>query len=250
MIRSRSSTSESASSSSIAGSVVGSNWQEAGEQPALVGVGADDERHPVRGAVAHRLRRGSVGRYSVPKVGPTTNAPRISVMPRRDHLVQRVDQLRGPGRHQRGRAVLARRRPSSVDEVVGEGRGDVGRPGPCRWPGSPKSPARTGPSAAGTASSVATACAPALSPKIVTLSGSPPNTAMLSRTHRSAMHQIAQEQVVRRSDARASTATTGPGSRAHRAGSSPRRRRSRAAPGRRRRRSGSPSCPGCSRRRG
>ena len=43
------------------------------------------------------------------------------------------------------------------------------------------------PLAAGTASSVATACAPALSPKIVTLSGSPPNTAMLSRTQRSAI---------------------------------------------------------------
>lgn len=41
--------------------------------------------------------------------------------------------------------------------------------------------------AAGTASNVATACAPALSPKIVTLSGSPPNTAMFSRTQRRAI---------------------------------------------------------------
>jgi hypothetical protein len=38
------------------------------------------------------------------------------------------------------------------------------------------------PAAAGTASSVAVMCAPALSPKMVTLSGSPPKLAMFSLT--------------------------------------------------------------------
>ncbi|CKT35105.1 Uncharacterised protein [Mycobacterium tuberculosis] len=42
------------------------------------------------------------------------------------------------------------------------------------------------PLAAGTANSVAVICAPALSPKMVTLPGSPPNSAMLSWTQRNA----------------------------------------------------------------
>ncbi|SKV12613.1 Uncharacterised protein [Mycobacteroides abscessus subsp. abscessus] len=42
------------------------------------------------------------------------------------------------------------------------------------------------PAADGTASSVFTACDPALSPKIVTLLGSPPKAPMLSCTHCSA----------------------------------------------------------------
>jgi len=42
------------------------------------------------------------------------------------------------------------------------------------------------PSAAGTASKAVTLMAPADSPKIVTLLGSPPKAAMLSRTHRNA----------------------------------------------------------------
>ena len=79
------------------------------------------------------------------------------------------------------------RTPSSAANCVGECRRAPRACPPCRWPGSPRSPARNRPLAAGTASRVATACAPALSPKIVTLSGSPPNTAMLSRTHRSAI---------------------------------------------------------------
>jgi hypothetical protein len=42
------------------------------------------------------------------------------------------------------------------------------------------------PDAAGTAINVATLLAPADTPPIVTCRGSPPNAAMLSRTHRSA----------------------------------------------------------------
>jgi hypothetical protein len=48
------------------------------------------------------------------------------------------------------------------------------------------------PLAAGTAIKVATAWAPALSPKMVTFSGSPPNTAIFSRTQRSASSRSAR----------------------------------------------------------
>ena len=180
MMRFRCAGSMSASRRSIIGSFVGSSFNEPGEQPALVGVGADDERHAVRLAL---------------RASPAPDQAAGS----------RCRRSGRPRRRRASRAVHARsaRRARSPDRLAGPPSPRARRP-PCVAPSSAANRRRTPPPrrvcptiplaglseiawakrplAAGTASSVATACAPALSPKIVTLSGSPPKTAMLSRT--------------------------------------------------------------------
>ena len=161
---------------------------------AFLGVGADDQRHPVRLAARASPRSDPAAgsrcrRWARPQ---TRRASRAD--PRRS-AVERVDQLGRPSRHHGVRAVvLARRR--AARRTGRRTRPPPPASGPCRLAGLSEIACAKSPLAAGTASSVATACAPALSPKIVTLSGSPPNTAMLSRTQLQRHHQIAQEQVV------------------------------------------------------
>ena len=97
-----------------------------------------------------------------------------------------VHQFGRPGGHQRVAASV----PAAPEQVGELRRRTRRRRRSCRTmplAGLSEIAWAKSPSAAGTASSVATACAPALSPKIVTLSGSPPNAAMLSRTQRSAI---------------------------------------------------------------
>ena len=99
-----------------------------------------------------------------------------------DQPVLGLHQLGRGYPHQRLGGILRCARPAGW-RIASRTRRQSPSTAPGRRPGFPRSPGRTGPSAAGTASNVAVMHAPALSPKMVTLSGSPPNRAMLSRIH-------------------------------------------------------------------
>ena len=158
--------------------------EEAGEQPALVSVGADDERHRVRRPGAHRLDR--VQRQILRAVGRADRERTEHVaLTLDDQPFQRGDEVGRPGGHQRLRGV-GFRQPQLRGEPAGILGGDpcIADHAACR---AFRDRLGKRPLASGMARSVATACAPALSPKIVTLSGSPPKAAMFSRTQRSAI---------------------------------------------------------------
>jgi hypothetical protein len=121
----------------------------------------------------------------VPNAGPTANAPGRSSVPRVSNRSSAVTSSLGlaaisAAAPSCGRAPSS---PANWSAKVAAASGDRTMPltGLCEMARAKR------PLACGTASSVATACAPALSPKIVTLSGSPPNTSTLSRTQRSAI---------------------------------------------------------------
>ena len=160
--------------------------EETAEQPGLLGVGADDQRHAVRLAARAWPRPDPAAGSPCPGWARPQTRRASRAGPCRTSRSKRVDQLGRAGRHHGVGAVLL-----ACAEQCGElslrTRPRSPECGPFRLAGLSEIAWANRPLAAGTASSVATACAPALSPKIVTLSGSPPNTAMLSRTQRSAI---------------------------------------------------------------
>ena len=100
--------------------------KEAGEEPALVGVGAHDERNAVRSAVPHRPHRIPGQELGVERRPDHERAAHLLHRVPHD-LFERVDQLRGPSGHHGGRAV-GRRHPEHTGQVVGERGGDLRRP--------------------------------------------------------------------------------------------------------------------------
>ena len=124
---------------------------------------------------------GSSGRKSSPHVGPTGAAPIMESM--LVVITTSHARTRSAGRAlSSAAAALSRLTPSSSINLPANSAAISGVPtipdaglSAIAWAKRPF--------ASGTASRVATACAPALSPKIVTLSGSPPKVAMFSRTH-------------------------------------------------------------------
>ena len=140
-MRSRSAGSVSASNRSIIAFGHRQQLEEAAEEPGFLGVGADDERHPVRLAVAHRLDR--VQRQVLGAAGRARRerAEHLALA-RDDQSVERARPARrgGPPSPPAPRPPAAA--PSSAANSVGVLRPRPRECAPFRRPGSPKSPGR------------------------------------------------------------------------------------------------------------
>ena len=153
------------------------------EQAPLVAVAAHERRHARDVAAVERLERGARQEVAV-----DARLPRHEPLPDPESASRRSAARAGS----RARARIAQRL-GVVGRRARARRGTAprpARPAP-RWRRgaarrSAGSRGGTGRARAGVASSVPTLMPPADSPKIVTFPGSPPNAAMLSRTHSSA----------------------------------------------------------------
>ena len=207
-MRSRAAGSVSASSSSIIALLVGSmprNRVNSRPSSALV-----PTMSGTRCAWPPRIASmGSTGRYSSPTTGPIGKAPSLCCMPCIDQPVLRLDQLGRRRLHQRtGRVLRARAEQRRRTGSRTRWQSLSTAPGPTR--GFPRSPGRTGLWRPARPTAWPSTHAPALSPKMVTLPGSPPNSAMLSCTQRNASTRSRRYKLLSMVMLAASTATTDP----------------------------------------
>ena len=186
------------------------------EQRGLVLVGADDQRHRMRPALAGQLDR-IVGH----EVAVDDRRERQRAGAAHRHIVEqrlatprrsRRSAPRSAGRRRRCRTPSASRNCSATRRARARRRPT--------WPASSaRSRRENSPAAAGLASSVVTMPAPADSPNSVTRPGSPPNAAMLSRTQCSADSTSRSPRLVSNRRRRRAERRTGRGIRRRRAGS-------------------------------